>query len=339
MDIFSNLPVSVNDIAQARYRLRGKATVTPLIEYAVLKQDLGARVLIKFEGAQREGSFKFRGAFNRLVQLSPTARDAGVVAWSSGNHAQGVAAAARLLGIRATIVMPSDAPAVKLSNTRALGAEVVLYDRHTQSREDIARAIATERQATLVPSFEDRDIIAGQGTVGLELLEQAAAQGTAITQVLVPCGGGGLVAGVGLAVKTSQPSTKIFCVEPSGFDDHGRSLAAGRRVSNAQGLTSICDALLAPEPGELTFSINRHLLDGSLSVTDDEVKAAMRYAFRYLRLVVEPGGCVGLAAVLAGKVALASETTAIVISGSNVDPELFRAVIATPESLSDSPLA
>lgn len=321
------------DLLRARERLRGAAILTPLIESSALGARLDGRALVKFEGAQREGSFKFRGAFNRLVQLSADERQAGVVAWSSGNHAQGVAAAARQLGIPATIVMPSDAPTVKLHNTRALGARIVPYDRRTESREEIARALVRQTGAVLVPSYDDPDVIAGQGSVGLEIVDQAVALGADIDQVLVPCGGGGLIAGVAMAIKAAKRDTRVYSVEPDAFDDHARSLAAGRRVANRPGLSSICDALLAPEPGELTFPINRCLLAGGVSVSDDEVQAAMAFAFRYLRLVVEPGGAVALAAALFRKVETSALTTVIVISGSNVDPDLHVRTLACDEGL------
>lgn len=322
------LSINQDDVTHASERLRGIAPVTPLIDYPALEQEFGGRVLVKFEGAQRQGSFKFRGAFNRLVQLSPEQRRAGVVAWSSGNHAQGVAAAARLLDIEATIVMPADAPTVKMENTRALGARIVAYDRLTESREDVARGIAARSGAVIVPSFDDPDVIAGQGTVGLEILEQADALGAGLDQIVVPCGGGGLLAGIGIAVKSVRPEIGVYGVEPEGFDDHARSFLAGRRLANMPGARSICDALLALEPGELTFPINRHTTDGGLTVSDDDVRTAMAYAFTRLKLVAEPGGAVALAAVLTGKVQVASKTTVVVISGSNVDPELYGEVLA-----------
>jgi threonine dehydratase len=256
------------------------------------------------------------------------------VAWSSGNHAQGVAAAARLLGIPATIVMPSDAPAIKLDNTRALGAEVLPYDRFTESREEIATALANRRGATLVPSFDDPFIIAGQGTIGLEILEQAAALGANLSQVLVCCGGGGLVAGIATAIKDGAPDIDIYAVEPATFDDTTRSLHSGRRETVAADARSICDALLTASPGELTFPINHALLSGGLTVTEEEVKAAMRFAFAKLKLVVEPGGAVALAALLHGKAPPSADAVAIVISGANVDPALYASILGEEDSAS-----
>jgi threonine dehydratase len=321
-----SLPVTAADVRAAHERLRGHAVRTPLLEVPALNAAAGGRVLVKCENLQREGSFKYRGAFNRLVQIAPAERARGVVAWSSGNHAQGVAAAARDLGMPAAIVMPSDAPAVKMDNTRALGAEVVPYDRRRESREDIARRLCAERGAVLVPSFDDVDVIAGQGTAGLEIVEQAC--GTPLDQVLVCCGGGGLVAGIALAVKATSADTAVYAVEPAGYDDHARSLVSGRREKADTSRESLCDALLAPSPGEITFAINQRLLQGGLVVSDDEVRAAMRFAFLKLKLVVEPGGAVALAALLAGKLPTAQRTTVVVLSGGNVDGALFAQVLA-----------
>jgi threonine dehydratase len=296
----THFAISAADVHSAADRIAGVAVRTPLLEYAALNERVGARVLVKFEGAQRTGSFKFRGAYNRLSRITGDQKAAGIVAWSSGNHAQGVAAAARLLGMPASVVMPSDAPAMKIANTRALGADVVLYDRAAQSREDIARALASKRGAILVPSFDDPFIIAGQGTIGIEILEQARDAGAELGEVLVCCGGGGLVAGIATAIKDASPAVEIFSVEPEAFDDTARSLASGQRESVAKGAVSICDALQAPSPGELTFPINHALLSGGLAVSDDQVKSAMRFAFETMKLVIEPGGAVALAAALHG---------------------------------------
>jgi threonine dehydratase len=253
-----------------------------------------------------------------------------VVAFSSGNHAQGVAAAARLLGIPATIVMPSDAPRVKMQNTLALGASVVEYDRERESREEIAARLANERGAVLVPSFDDPHVIAGQGTVGVEIVEQAAELGIRPDDVVVCCSGGGLVAGTALAMATMLPASRIWSAEPAQFDDHRRSLQAGERLRNAPGARSICDALLAPTPGELTFRINRRLLAGGLAATDDEVRAAISFAARVLKLVVEPGGAVALASVMAGRLETRGRNVAIVLSGGNIDDEMLRECLMAP---------
>jgi threonine dehydratase len=320
--------ISPADVLAAGERLRGVAVHTPLLEFSPLNECVGHRVLVKFEGAQRTGSFKFRGAYNRLSRIPEQAKSAGVVGWSSGNHAQGVAAAAQLLGMRATIVMPSDAPAIKVANTRALGAEIISYDRYTQSREEIATALAQQRGATLVPSYDDPLVMAGQGTIGLEIAGQAQELGAEIGRVLVCCGGGGLISGIATILKHVAPASSIYSVEPEYFDDTARSLASGRRESNLPDATSICDALRVATPGELTFPINKALLSGGLVVSDDQVRAAMRFAFDSMKLVIEPGGAVALAAVLHGLAPAADGATFVVVSGANVDRDVYAAIIA-----------
>jgi threonine dehydratase len=331
MEAADRLPTFA-DVAAAAARLRGVAARTPLLESEALNERAGGRVLLKAECLQRTGSFKFRGAYNTISQIDAPA----VVAYSSGNHAQGVAAAARRLGKSATIVMPADAPAIKLENTRAYGAAVRLYDRGRESRETIGAEIAARTGAALIKPYDDPRIVAGQGTAGLEVAEQAKALGQDLDVALVPCGGGGLIAGCALALTRRFPGIAIHPVEPDGLDDTRRSLAAGKRVANAPGATSICDALLLPTPGELTFEVNRQLLAGGLTVSDDEVRRAIAFAFRYLKLVVEPGGAVALAALLAGKLALDGRTAAVVLSGGNVEPALFAAAI-TGRSAPPSP--
>lgn len=319
--------ITAEDVLDAARMIAPAAVRTPLLENAVLNERCGRRVFIKFEGAQRTGSFKFRGAYNRLVRLDAKERRAGVVAWSSGNHAQGVAAAAKMLDMPAIIVMPADAPAIKLATTRALGAQVITYDRHTENREEIATALAQARGATLVPSFDDPYIIAGQGTAGLEIVEQAAEAGVEVGQILVCCGGGGLTAGIATAVKARAPDTRIYTVEPAGFDDTARSLLSGERESVRPDARTICDALMSPSPGALTFPINRALVSGGLVVDDDQVRDAMRFAFSTLKLVVEPGGAVALAAMLAGLAPQDEGASAIVMSGSNVDGADYAAIV------------
>lgn len=322
------MTVTLPDIEAAAARLAGHAIETPLIESHALNERLGRRVLIKPETLQRVGAFKFRGAYNRLAQLSPQQAQTGVVAYSSGNHAQGVALAARLLGIPALILMPSDAPTVKIEATRGYGAQVQLYDRLTENREALAATVAAERGAVIVPSFDDRDIIAGQGTIGLELVRQAAARGAELGVVAAPIGGGGLMAGLSTTVKALSPSTAIVGVEPEGFDDTLRSLQKGERINIKPTTRSLCDALESPAPGELTFPILQKTVADIAVVSDAEVAEAMRYAFAVLKLVVEPGGAVGLAALLAGKVKIGTEGAAgLVLSGGNVDPELFAQVL------------
>jgi len=317
------------DVEAAASRLAGQAVVTPLIESTLLNDRLGSRLLVKAEVLQRTGSFKFRGAFNRISLIPEAERARGVVAFSSGNHAQGVAAAARLLGMPATIVMPSDAPAIKVRNTRDWGAEVVLYDRWKEDREAIGARISHETGATLVRPYDDPYIMAGQGTIGLELADQANAAHARLDAVLAPCSGGGMIGGIALAIAARSPGTGVYAVEPAGFDDTARSLAAGQRLSNAPGASSFCDALLAPMPGELTFAVNSALLAGGYAVTDSQVAEAMAVARDHFKLVVEPGGAVALAAVLAGKIPSGGKTIAVVCSGGNVDPDLYAQALAS----------
>jgi len=311
------------DVEDAATRLSEVAVMTPLLTSPELDEIAGGSVFIKPECLQLTGSFKIRGAYNMMSRLSPEQAERGVVAWSSGNHAQGVAAAGSLLGIRTAIVMPQDAPRIKLENTRHLGGEPILYDRFTGDREAIARKIAAERGAGLVPSYDHADIVAGQGTVGLEIMRQCEALGVTPDKVLIPCGGGGLIAGSSVAIRGIRPHTTVHPVEPENFDDTVRSLRAGKRLSNDASARSICDALQAPTPGELTFQINREVLGEGLVVSDSEVGEAMRFTFLHLKLVVEPGGAAGLAAVLAKKIATEGRVTVVVLSGGNVDPELF----------------
>ena len=316
-------PPSFADIESAARRLEGKAVFTPLLESPLLNERVGGRLLIKAEPLQRTGSFKFRGAYNRISRLDADQIKRGVVAFSSGNHAQGVAAAAHAFGAPAVIVMPSDAPAIKIANTRAWGAEVVLYDRYREDRDVVARDLAEQRGATLVPPFDHPLIIAGQGTVGLEIARQAEAADAELDAVLSPCGGGGLISGCALALAERAPGAEIYAVEPEGFDDTARSLASGSRQHSVEGAKTICDALLAKTPGVLTFSINRKLLAGGLVVSDDEVAHAMGVALNYLKLVAEPGGATALAAALSRKFDCRGKTVAVIVSGGNVDPAVF----------------
>jgi len=326
-DTQPDLPTAA-DVDAAAQRLKGVALHTPLVTSPVLDALTGGRVFLKCETLQRTGSFKFRGAYNKVSSIPEGHRAGGVVAFSSGNHAQGVAAAAQLLGLSAVIVMPRDAPRLKRERTEALGAEVVLFDRAREDREAIGRAIAERRGATLVPPYDDPLVIAGQGTTGREIVDDLAVDGIRPDVVIVNASGGGLVAGIALAVKARAPEARLFTAEPQGFDDHARSFRSGQREINNAASGSICDALMSPTPGRLTFEINRTLVGDGLAASDDEVAEAVAFAFRELKLVVEPGGAVGLAALLTRKVDVAGKVAVAVLSGGNVDPDLFHRLVA-----------
>ncbi len=317
------LAVSFEDVAGAAERLRGVAHRTPAITSATLDERTGARVFLKAENLQRMGAFKFRGAYNRLAQLDAAGRAAGVVAFSSGNHAQGVALAAKLLGIPATIVMPTDAPLAKLAATRGYGAEVVLYDRMTMNRAEIAQALVDERGATLVPPFDDPMIIAGAGTTAMELIEDVGP-----LDVLIVCtGGGGFLSGCALAASALAPGIAIYGVEPAAGDDWVQSLARNERVTIPVPVT-IADGLQTQTPGVLTFPIVQALCAGVVTVTDEELRDAMRFAFERLKLVIEPSGAAALAAALTGRVAIRGKRVGLTISGGNVDASTFARLIA-----------
>jgi len=316
------------DIDTAAGRIAGVAVRTPLIRSPLLDERVGAQVYLKAETLQRMGSFKFRGAYNRCASIPADRRRAGVVAYSSGNHAQGVAAAAKLLGMPAVIVMPADAPRPKRERTAALGAEVVLYDRNTEDRAAIAQEIAGQRGAVIVPPFDDPMVIAGQGTIGREIVEDLSALGLKPDVVVVGCSGGGLAAGISLAIKTAVPGADLYTAEPEGFDDMARSFASGRRERNAHLSGTICDALMSNTPGELTFPIARRLIGKGVTASDREVEEAVAFAWRELKLVVEPGGAIGLAALLAGRPAVQGKVVVAILSGGNVDPDLFSRIIA-----------
>lgn len=316
-----------SDIVAAAARLAGFAVRTPVIELPRLNELTGGRILIKAECLQRTGSFKFRGAWNAISRLDAASARGGVVAYSSGNHAQGVAAAAQLQGLAALIVMPADTPAIKQANTRRYGAEIVTYDRASESREAIAVRIAAERGAVIVPPFEHPDIIAGQGTAGLEFADDARRLGVALDDVLVPCSGGGLAAGIALAMEAKSPAARVHTVEPEGFDDYARSLRSGGRERNARMSGSICDALLSPMPGEMTFAINRPRLGEGFAVSDAEACKAVLFGFEELKLVIEPGGAVALATVLTGKIETRGRNIGVIASGGNIDAALFAGII------------
>lgn len=322
-----NLPNHADVVAAAK-RISGRVDTTPVFRSTVLDEIAGASLLIKAECLQQTGSFKLRGATNRLLQIPEKQRPAGVVAFSSGNHAQGVARAARLLGMPALIVMPKDAPAVKVEGVEADGAEVYLYDRDTENREQIAAEIAAKRGAVLVPSFEDPMIIAGQGTVGLEFVEQANARNMPLDHLICCAGGGGLISGICLGLSDRSAETKVWTAEPDGHDDWKRSLETGRIQSNPPGTRSVCDAILTPQPGELTWAIGSQYLSGGCVVSDAHAYEAMRLAFRQLRVVVEPGGAVALAAALFRLPEDAKgKTVGVVLTGGNVDARQFARVL------------
>jgi threonine dehydratase len=317
---------SFEGVRDAARQLAGHAVRTPLIESPMLNAHLGGRVLLKAENLQQAGAFKFRGAWNRISRLTPDELARGVVAYSSGNHAQAVACAAKMMGTSAIIVMPADSPKVKVEGVIAFGGEVRLYDRYTESREAIGEEIAATRGSVLVRPFDDPFVIEGQGTVGLEIVEQAEAVGAKIDQLLCGASGGGLIAGVNLSMGALLPDIPVIGIEPRDYNDTQLSMAAGERLTHAPAHGTICDALMTDRPGELTFPINRRLSRVE-TVSDAEVADAVRYAFRALKLVVEPGGAVSLAALLSGKVEAKDRTTAVVLSGGNIDPMLFAEII------------
>ena len=311
------------DVVAAAERLKGVAVRTPLLASALLSATTGARVFLKPECLQRTGSFKFRGAYNALSLIPEADRAKGVVACSSGNHAQGVAEAARLFGVDATILMPADAPAMKIARTKRSGASVVTYDRAREDREALTVKLAAEKKADLVHPFDDARVIAGQGTIGLEIVEDLAASGLVPDLVLTPASGGGLASGIALGLEARAPAARVVMVEPAGFDDQARSLAAGTRVSNPKTSGSICDALLSPTPGEITFAVNVARGSTAVAASDDEALEAMAFAAIEHKLLVEPGGAVALAALLKDRVDVAGKTVVVVLSGGNVDPALL----------------
>ncbi|MDZ4776902.1 MAG: threonine/serine dehydratase [Alphaproteobacteria bacterium] len=317
-------PPTIVDIESARVRIAPYVKRTPVLTNEVVDARAGASLFVKAESLQRFGAFKARGAFNRIASFTDAERRNGVLAFSSGNHAQATAGAARVFGLPAVIVMPSDAPKVKVDNTRALGGEVVLYDRITEDREAIGAAIVAERGLALVKPFDDPFVIAGQGTAGLEIAEDVEG----IDVAFVPSSGGGLAAGVALALRARFPGVKVYAVEPEGHDDVVRSLASGQREVNAPGVRSFCDALLSDRMGVLPFAVAQETFAGALAMSDTAVADAMRTAFREYKLVLEPGGAIALAAALSGRVDIKGARVAVLASGGNVDPELFARVLS-----------
>ncbi|TVP74221.1 MAG: threonine/serine dehydratase [Rhodobacteraceae bacterium] len=320
------MPVTIDDIRAARTRLAGHARRTPLLSSCFLDEIAGRRVWVKSECLQHTGSFKFRGAWSALTALPEGVR--GVIACSSGNHAQGVALAARMRGLEAVIVMPRDAPAIKIANTRTLGADVVLYDRVCEDRDAIAARLAVERGLMLIPPFDHPQVIAGQGTTGLEIAEDARALGLGPAQVLVCCGGGGLSAGIALALEAEAPKMQVRTVEPEGFDDVAQSLREGAVVTNPA-RAGLCDAIVTPAPGQLTWPILKRLCGPGLVVSDTDTLRAMAQAFARLKLVLEPGGAVALAAALFQPDQIAGDDVIVIASGGNVDSTVFQRALQT----------
>ena len=323
--------MDITAIEAAAERLKGHARRTPLLSSPFLDRIAERRLLVKAECLQHTGSFKFRGAWSAVSALDPDTRAKGVIAFSSGNHAQGVAAAARAYGVPAVIVMPADAPEAKVAGTRGLGAEVVLYDRATQDRDALGTQLAAERGLTLIKPFDEPLVIAGQGTCGLEIAEQAAEAGVTEADVLVCCGGGGLTSGIALALEARAPGLRVRPAEPEGFDDVKRSLEAGRIERNAALSGNICDAIITPQPGNLTFPILHRLCGPGLAVSEEEALRAMRLAFRHLKIVAEPGGAVALAAALFRPSEISGDAVICTVSGGNVDPAIFARALALPE--------
>ena len=323
------LSPTIEDIRRAADRLTGLAVATPLVSYPVLDEAVGDRILVKCENLQRNGSFKFRGAYNAIASLESAVRAQGIVAISSGNHAQGVGEAARLFGVRATIVMPDDAPKTKTAGTLRTGARIVTCDRASEDREAVAARIIAEEGGTLVHPFDSPNTIAGQGTIGIEIVADTAAIGVVPEAVLIPCSGGGLAAGIGVAIRAAHPDTALVLVEPEGFDDYARSLDAGKILANDKAIGSICDGLLVEAPGPIGFALNQSFGARCLTVDDEEVLAAVAFAFNELKLVVEPSGAVALAALLSGKFEANGRVVVAVISGGNIDAAMLARALAT----------
>lgn len=319
--------VTFDKINEAAARLSGKAIVTPLLENAQLNEKIGGRIFLKAETLQHCGSFKFRGAFNLLSKLTESEKKRGVLAWSSGNHAQGVAKASRMLGINATIVMPDDAPALKVAQVKHFGAKIVPYDRYKDSREEIGMKIVDQQNLIVAPPYDHVDTIAGQGVVAVEAANQAASIGVTFDEFIACCGGGGLTAGCAIALAGMSPSTRMSIAEPTGYDDTRLSLIAGKQVSVDVTRPTICDAVATPTPGKLTFPVIQKYVTGTYIVTDEEVAQTIAWAYKYLKLVVEPGGAVALAAILAGNVDSLGKNICVTLSGANIDPRLFSRIL------------
>ena len=319
--------VSLETILNAAKRLKGKIVKTPLLRSDYIDKIFNTKLFLKAENLQTGGAFKFRGAMNTILQLSKEEKQ--VVAWSSGNHAQAVAAAAKITGREATIVMPEDSPQTKLDGTAFWGATIIKYDRNTQNREEIGKAIAQKNNATIIPPFDDVNVIIGQGTAGIECIEQLEEINVIPDIVLCCCGGGGLIAGISTVIRAKFEKTKIFSVEPEYFDDTKKSLENNELISNSMNHKSICDALLAEKPGNITFGINKLNLTSGLSVTDNEALEAMNAAYKHFKIVLEPGGAVALAAAISGKIDIKNKNVLVIASGGNVDKNVFESCLKT----------
>lgn len=319
--------VTAAGVRAAAERIRGAAIVTPLIENEWLNERAGGRVLMKAETLQHGGSFKFRGAMNRLSKLTPDERKRGVLAWSSGNHAQGVARAARLFGMRSVIVMPQDAPALKVAQVKAYGGEIVFFDRYTEDREAIGRRIAAEQGLALAPSYDHVDIIEGQGTLALEAVSQAAAIGASFDAFVICCGGGGMTSGCATILEEASPGTEVHIAEPEGFDETWASIRAGRKMKADISRKTLCDALATATPGDITFPIMQRLVRGGYTLSDAEISETIAWAFKYLKLVLEPGGAAALAAVYCRKIRGEGRTIGLTLSGGNIDPSLYATIL------------
>lgn len=322
-------PIDLQTISAAAEALDGIVTRTPLLENPDVNKILGGRLLVKAESIQRTGAFKFRGAYNCVRQLTKSERANGVITYSSGNHGRGLALAAKLLGSSALIVMPDDAPPDKVTATEALGAEITTFNRDRENSDDVVKRLASETGRTVVPPSADWRVLAGSGSVGLELVQQAEKLRASLDAVLVPCGGGGLTATTALVMQALSPATRVFSVEPELFDDMRRSLKAGQRKRNPPGQRTICDAIMTPTPTALSFPINVELLAGGLVASDEEVCAAMVFAYQHFKIVVEPGAMVGLAAILGGKIDIKGKTVATIVTGGNIDPHRFCTLLKT----------
>ena len=322
-----NNSVKVSEILKAKKILDGKIVNTPLIYDFYLSKKFNAKIFYKAENIQRTGSFKIRGAYNKIYNSIKNNKPTGILAWSSGNHAQGVAEAANIFNIKASIVMPKDAPQIKINGTKSRKANIIFYNRKTENREEIGNTIAKKDNLLIIPPYDDPHVIAGQGTIGLEIIEQIHKYDLYPDKILVPTGGGGLIAGIATAIKNKYKNTKIYSVEPYKFADYSKSLKNKKIYKNNMNNYSICDSLLAIKPGEITFNINKNLIKKGLTVTDDQVLKAIRYAYINLGLILEPGGAVGLAAILNQKTIIKNKTIIIVLSGSNIDPKVFKKAI------------